>query len=611
MYVKQITIENYKSFFAPQQMIFSPCFNVIAGANNAGKTALVEALSLKFENKPHLSQETVRRKGEAVINGTSAVQIHFSVSMDELRQLLWNTSRTFYIQKGREEKPEEITQRVMNAFSLAEVNIRCKYQSNSLVSAKIAEMDSNNLQDLGLGLQLKDSNSSPINIGHNISVNSVQDFAAYKLANVLSSRIYFFRAERFNVGQNQIGNDQTLKPDASNLAQVLNLLLTSNKARFERLVSLIKIIFPDIKDITIPPTGSSNEVRVHLWYIDGSTEREDLALPLQESGTAIGQVLSILYVAINSDFSRPIIIDEPQSFLHPMAIRKLFDILHNNFPQHQYIIITHSPLVVSAANPENIILLNKEGVVTRAKTIRASEKEELQLLLIEVGARLSDVFGAENILWVEGLTEENTFPMIVSKILHGQLMGTAILGIINVGDLEGRHKELILRIYKKLSGGQSLIPPAIGFIFDKENLSKEEQQSLEKESGNMIHFLPRRMYENYLINPDAIAAVVSGLKDFSEKQISREDLENWIEENRLNPIYYQPTILEEPELWKTYIHGGKFLNSLFNTFSETRYSYENDKVLYGIELTSWLVEHNPKELEEVANILKNLLDNDN
>ncbi len=607
MYIKQITIENYKSFSTPHEVFFSPGFNVVVGANNAGKTALVEALSLKVENKPHLSQEIIRQKGDVVNIGASAVQIHFSVPMDEFRQFLWNNSPTFYIQKGRGERPEVATQRVMNAFSLPNISIKCKYQSGSLVLAKIEEMDSNNFQDLGLSLKLKEQESLPTNIGDNINVRSVQEFAAYKLANVLSTRIYFFRAERLNVGQYRSGNNSKLESDAKNLAQVLNFLQTSNSSKFDRLINLTKTIFPDIKHITVPPVDDENTVKIHLWYVDRSTERDDLALPLQESGTGVGQVLSILYAAINANSPHSIIIDEPQSFLHPMAIRKLFDILHHDFPQHQYIITTHSPVVVSAANPENIILLTKEGMVTKSKTIRPSEKVELQSLLFEVGARFSDVFGAENILWVEGVTEENTFPIIVSKILHKQLMGTAILGILNVGDLEGKHKALILRIYRKLSEGQALIPPAIGFVLDKEGRSDDEQQDLERESNNLIHFLPRRMYENYLINSEGIIAIISNLENFNNQPIDSNEIEKWIKENCLNQKYYKNNFTPNQESWIMHIHGAKLLKDLFNTFSENRYSY--DKVRDGIKLTSWLIDNHPEELKEISDLLDTLLTN--
>lgn len=48
------------------------------------------------------------------------------------------------------------------------------------------------------------------------------DFAL-RLVRALADRIYGFRAVRFNIGDNSIGTEMNLQPDAGNLAQVLNL----------------------------------------------------------------------------------------------------------------------------------------------------------------------------------------------------------------------------------------------------------------------------------------------------------------------------------------------------------------------------------------------------
>ena len=64
-------------------------------------------------------------------------------------------------------------------------------------------------------------------------------------------------------------------------------------------------------------------------------DREDLTVPLSEAGTGVGQVLSILTVVLEADHPTLILLDEPQSFLHPGAIRKLIEIL-KRYPRHQY-----------------------------------------------------------------------------------------------------------------------------------------------------------------------------------------------------------------------------------------------------------------------------------
>src|SRR5207248_195727 len=97
-----------------------------------------------------------------------------------------------------------------------------------------------------------------------------------------------------------------------------------------------------------------------VWNHDPSTQRIDLAVPLNECGTGLGQVLAILYVVLTSDLPQTIIIDEPQTFLHPGAARALVEIL-KDFSHHQFIIATHSPTIVSVARPANLILVQNEG----------------------------------------------------------------------------------------------------------------------------------------------------------------------------------------------------------------------------------------------------------
>ena len=55
MYITDFGISNYKSFRIGPHTPLSPGFNVIVGRNNVGKTAMIEALSLRFENAPHRS----------------------------------------------------------------------------------------------------------------------------------------------------------------------------------------------------------------------------------------------------------------------------------------------------------------------------------------------------------------------------------------------------------------------------------------------------------------------------------------------------------------------------------------------------------------------------
>src|SRR5262249_24204545 len=141
----------------------------------------------------------------------------------------------------------------------------------------------------------------------------------------------------------------------------------------------------------------------------------------------------------------------------------------------------------------------------------------VQEALSEVGARLSDVFGADAIIWVEGPTEEVCFPLFLEAAgieLNSKLK---VVALRNTGDFETKRRygkdsaKAAWDIYQKLSGGDSLMPRALAFSLDREERSDEAVAELVKLSGGTISVLPRRVFENYLLHPRAIAEVLNHL----------------------------------------------------------------------------------------------------
>jgi AAA15 family ATPase/GTPase len=84
----------------------------------------------------------------------------------------------------------------------------------------------------------------------------------------------------------------------------------------------VQKVFPQIHRISIRPNPREpGQVQIVVWNEDPKKERIDLVVPLEECGTGLGQVLAILYVVLTADIGKAIIIDEPNSFLHPWRIR--------------------------------------------------------------------------------------------------------------------------------------------------------------------------------------------------------------------------------------------------------------------------------------------------
>ena len=674
MYISKFQLFNYKSFLDSGLLEFTPGINIIVGQNNSGKTALLEALTLNFDNAPHRSIKTLETP-DSKIGSESRAEIVLHLDKGELRTLLHRiptrigvpdppTSRYYEDPNDAiDAKANDVYKAVkqfnvfLDKYDSVELSLTLSISSqlveNGIITERLnfdlylpspkqyksnqysfTEIQQRSDRKFTPDFMYESEEDLPENPHHywRYFEGSVEETIVYKIFNLFRNRIYRFHAERLNVHSCPLGESSELKPDASNLPEVLYVLQNLNPPRFSRFNHYLSIVFPQIKGVSVRPDNSTLEIRV--WSIEAAKhEREDLAFPLSACGTGIGQVLAILYVVLTSQDPRTIIIDEPQSFLHPGAAKKLVEILRE-FPQHQYFIATHSPMIIAAANPSTIVKLQYEDCETKVSVMNSEDVKEQRSLLAELGVSLSDVFGADNILWVEGPTEERCFPLILEEVAKKPLRGTQILAIKNTGDLEGKRGHIIFDIYDKLSGGKSLFPPAIGFVLDKEGRSERDIEDLKKRrqneenlkrtsqngedlkrtSQNGIEFLDRRMYENYLLHPEAIAVVLNDVfnehDDLREKHITATEVDARLKEKRQEGCYLlkeeQGKELSDDD-WVRKVHAGNLLEDIFSNFSEKRVSFKSSKPKYSEKITEWLVEKEPHHLSELADFLQKVL----
>src|SRR2546427_2925835 len=563
MYIASFKIENYKSFRTTPEIPLTPGFNVIVGQNNVGKTALVEALRLTFPQNQHRSLQTVPVRNTP-ITGASTVTASLQLSRDEVLHYLTRQG-TFYVPIDAGRRPAELAQTL--GAAIRDTNtLRTVLHNGGVATARF----------IGLPVGPEANRCAQLRVTPGGSIEAVSDgtsgvgenqrFEARVADLAKTERVYAFNAERFRIGTSTSGANTTLSPNASNLPEVLENLQGRNPIRFTRFSGHVRTIFPVVRDVSVRPIGGNN-VQILIWTTDPKTERDDLAVTLEESGTGIAQVLAILYVVLNADLPHVILIDEPQSFLHPGAVRKLIEILKQH-SQHQFVITTHSPTAVTPSDPDVLLLLRLREAETVIERLDVAEAGSLRTFLAEIGARLSDVFGADNILWVEGRTEEECFPKLLRR--RGRpLLGTAIVGVLQTGDFEGRRSRTTVEVYERLSRGSGLLPPAIAFIFDREGRSAAEQEDLRRRGK--IHFTPRRMYENYLLNPAAIAAITSDIVDFRTPPLTEGAVLEWLDQNRWNTRYFEALPLERTfDAWLRQVHGAKLLADLFSQLSEHR-----------------------------------------
>lgn len=621
--IARVTIQNYKCFDQAGPIEFGPGINVLCGQNNAGKTALLEVLEARFDSRPHRSLRTMGQRGDQ-LNPESSAVFTVSLTRPELFRLLRQagpaeyflasphyTPETIKAKWGLVDNPTFVRRFLDEIFAPDEFSLRfkivCQPSQRAVVHDRIPSIgdypapvrQGHSIACIQFALR----NDRPIVTQDSVTVPTSNELGVVAGAHLMP-RIYRFKSERYNVGECPFGSNELLAPDASNLPEVLGVM-QANHERFIRFNEEVRAIFPQITRVSVGPKADKRQ-EIVVWQHDPATERDDLAVPLSECGTGIGQVLAILYVMLSRSQPGVILIDEPQSFLHPGALRKLIQVVREH-PEHQVILATHSPGVMACAEPSSVTMLKIEAGVASLHSLSAADSADLRSVLAELGARLSDVFGADRVLWVEGPTEERCVPLVLDGLAKSRLAGTAILGIRRTGELQGRDAEKIFEIYRRLSAGPGLMPPAVGFIFDRECRTEDQMTDLRRSSRGLVTFLPCRMFENYLLHPAAIANLCNSIQGFREQRIAEEEVGGLIDSHCANAAYFCHHVLpEEGSARRGEVDAARLLGDLFSSLSENRVSY--DKVKHGEALTKWLIAHEPGHLKDLAEFYVGVLD---
>ncbi|MGY4346086.1 hypothetical protein ACVWXM_002553 [Bradyrhizobium sp. GM7.3] len=389
--------------------------------------------------------------------------------------------------------------------------------------------------------------------------------AAIIAADKLPSSIYHFDAQRTPNETYPFGNNAVLSTNAQNLPEVLNLL-QSRRTEYYRFVAAVRRVLPAIKWVSVEASAQNGQfAQIRVWNLEEADGRHDLTLPLSEGGTGVGQVLAILYVVLTSSGNNVIIIDEPNSFLHPRAAKELIGILKDD-QSNQYILSTHYPEIVVSADPERYLVLRFKNEKTELETADRSDLLQARQTLEELGSQLSDVFGADNVVWVEGPTEVQCFPLLLAGSNRKAIPNVALAALRNTGDLEGRHAVAIADIYRNLTTSHAIIPTSVALCLDGDKVNIANLKELNDAFG-AVHFLPRRCYENYLLDARALTDLLNGLEHFKSTPTNVDKVNAWMLQHGADAKYgakdHEPLSTE----WLKMVDAPRLLNGLFQDLS--------------------------------------------
>jgi predicted ATPase len=562
MRIREMRIVGFQAFKETNSLVFESGINLIVGQNNSGKSSALRALQADLPDDRYRSPE--KWKPEQL----PMPEIHLTIEVSGEDIIGFVHSHKNISLPVQPNDPEVFLQKLlsMKRISVSFVNrpgqdCQSTYPSHGLFK---------------LGNTQNPYNYSVSSINGIITfegASSRGDALPNAVREIWRQNMFYFSAERLAIGESGNGYAKRLSPDARNLPNVLMSLLGESGDLFDKLVRHVRAIFPTVGNISVRMRPENSNLEIRVWPTEQRQE-VNLSFPLNSSGTGVSQVVAIL-TAIITLKSAVIVIDEIDNFLHPAAVKNLLRIIQTEYSENQYIISTHAPEVISSSNPSNILIMKRIENNSQFETIKLDDLEKFRSVAQYLGISVADVFAAENVVWVEGPTEELCFPYLFEVGAGEQLpRNTKFISVIATGDFFSKRRDynLVWEVYDRLSSASNSLVTSVSFSFDSERLTTEEKQDLFKKSRGLVRFLPRRHLECYLLDPTALAEFINQRDIENKISITHKN----IEEEIAFFASKQPFLIKEWDGninnvdWQKNVDAAKLISEIVQKISHSR-----------------------------------------
>jgi predicted ATPase len=150
------------------------------------------------------------------------------------------------------------------------------------------------------------------------------------------------------------GQGLGFRSDGANLPWVLHNLEKEDSKRYSAWISHVRTALEDIAQIETIEIPDTRSRYLKLIYQNG------LEVPSWMTSDGTLRLLALTVPAYLPSFKGIYLIEEPENGIHPMAMETVFQALRSVYSA-QILLATHSPVVLSIADPETVICFKKDA----------------------------------------------------------------------------------------------------------------------------------------------------------------------------------------------------------------------------------------------------------
>lgn len=364
--IKSITIANFFSFGEKQETIeFNKDTNILLGINGSGKSNLLKALQLLYEGVfgkgfqelfmkdwggfDNIGNFSRKRSNRVLLKFEFANHMQYEIIIIKLNNTqyavhdsgLQNNDRLFW--------------------NTSEEKIRVIEKSKPVPT--FINFPRNNIGELSLK-QIANISSYPTRI----IVDSIQELVVYT---------YFDTTLKSPIRQlSSYSIEHRLAPNGENLIQVLLRIKNHHSLAYEKIEDALKTINPLFKDISFDIIASKVLLVLREKGLAKSVTIEHIS-----DGTL--RYLLLLSIVFNPERGKIICLDEPEIGLHPDMINSIAKAIKEAAAEGtQFIIATHSPLLLNCFELEDVLIFEKNEANESIVSYKSEEDFEEDGLLV-------------------------------------------------------------------------------------------------------------------------------------------------------------------------------------------------------------------------------------
>ncbi len=455
--LNEIEIRNFRGF--ERHVIPLKDLAIIVGANNAGKSTIVEALRFvaivasRFRNLPyHRPSKFFDAHGAHSGVRPSLKNLHFSFT-------------NIFHRYG--DPPAKITARFSNG---SQIDV---YLSSDEIFASITDQNGNPVRDKGKA--------------HAAEIPSIAIMP-----------------------QVEPVREREQELDADYVRGAVGSRLSS--AHFRNQLSLFKDDWPKLQEALISTWPGvrlvelirENQFPPHFLHVE--VQVDDFVSELSTLGHGLQMWIQTLWFLCRSSDTDVVILDEPDVYMHADLQRRLIRYLKGRFPQ--VVVATHSVEIMSEVDSSCILIADRKT----SRSEFASSAPAVQKLVGSIGSihnlNLARLWKARCLILVEG--DDLKFLKIVQDCLFPTSQTPFdILPNLSIGGWSGWHYAVGSNMAMRNSIGESLRTYC---IFDTDyHTSAEISERYEdaKKRSVELHIWTRKEIENYALVPETISRAVS------------------------------------------------------------------------------------------------------